>query len=203
MLHCTCQLPAMRAQLARRVVLVGMWHSIRHEQTTIRPAGWLPSDWSCLLPMCHVPVMSRLHLVGHEVRGTCCRLSLRVHPGYPAQVAHWQQSCRKHTLPPSGTLFTVHKLYRWSACLNVGPLAAVASRDALLAGAGDTYWVDTRGCLHLKLTDQGDPWRYTSWFDRDGMRAEEAVRWSSLRYEITTSGPAMECSDEFFCSLPV
>lgn len=46
----------------------------------------------------------------------------------------------------------------------------------MLAGAGDTYWVDSGNCLHLKITDPGNPWQYTNSFQRDGLYVEEEVR---------------------------
>jgi hypothetical protein len=51
----------------------------------------------------------------------------------------------------------------------------VPTRDALLRSGGDKYWLDSNNCLHLKLTDLGLPWQYTSSFQRDGMYIEEVV----------------------------
>jgi hypothetical protein len=72
-----------------------------------------------------------------------------------------------------GTTFTVD-LVSSNTCQNQA-VAPVPTRDALLRSGGDKYWLDSNNCLHLKLTDLGLPWQYTSSFQRDGMYIEEVV----------------------------
>jgi len=67
----------------------------------------------------------------------------------------------------------VAKTFDWAACQNVTSLTRVTTRDALLRGGGNDYWVDANNCLHLKLTDPGHPWQYTDSFTRDSMYIEE------------------------------
>ena len=76
---------------------------------------------------------------------------------------------------PTGTTFTVQKVFDWASCQDTAVLP-VNNRTALLASGGDKYWVDGNTCLHLKLTDPGHPWEYTRGFARDGMYIEEEVR---------------------------
>lgn len=76
----------------------------------------------------------------------------------------------------AGTTFTAAKTFDWATCQNEPALTPVNTRDALLRSGGNTYFVDGNNCLHLKLTDPGNPWApYTDNFARDGMSIEEEV----------------------------
>lgn len=64
---------------------------------------------------------------------------------------------------PVGTTFSVARTSQWASCTNTAQLTRVASRAALAATSdGRSYWVDTNGCLHLKIVDPGLPWEYES-----------------------------------------
>lgn len=75
---------------------------------------------------------------------------------------------------PAGTSITISKVFSWADCQSTS-VSQVSTREALLAGGGDTYYVDANGCLHLKLTDPGHPWLYSSSFQREGLSIEETV----------------------------
>jgi hypothetical protein len=77
-----------------------------------------------------------------------------------------------------------------------------ASRAELVASNGTSFWVDANTCLHLKITDPGQPWKYTDSFQRDGMYIEEEIRWYDLRYIITTNQGTVG-TDPFWVPLPV
>jgi len=70
-------------------------------------------------------------------------------------------------------------VFGWASC-QTGSVSRVLTREAVLAGGGDTYHVDANGCLHLKLTDPGHPWLYSDSFQREGLYVEETV---SLRLQ--------------------
>jgi hypothetical protein len=87
-------------------------------------------------------------------------------------------SCESYSVPynASGTTITVAKKFDWSSCMDYASLTPVTTRPQLLASAGNSFFVDSNTCLHLKLTDPGHPWQpYYKSFERDGMYIEEEV----------------------------
>eukprot|EP00775_Hariotina_reticulata_P013903 gene13903-14021_t len=109
------------------------------------------------------------------------------------------------TVGLTGSIFTVKKIIAHAPCLSVDMLP-VASRHDLLAGAGNTYWVDANSCLHLKITDvyyemSGAYKKPLRW---DDMQLPNAVIRHGAWYDIIASGPPMsssECS-KYWCPLP-